>query len=122
MNWFRSLADLDNTYSEGETKLFIELQNRHRTLGMLTHVHIKLDKEIDGVGDCEVDNLWDFYAVFLDGADVHKSEHRWKIDGLIKKGLERKGFTVDRFRYKPPMSNRRCSEIADAIERRLETL
>ena len=122
MNWFRSLSDLGNTYSEGETKLFIELQNRGHTRNMLTHVHVSLDKELDGVGDCEVDNMWDFYAVFLDGTGVHKSEHRWKIDGLIKKGLERKGFVVDRFRYKSPMSNRRCREIADAIEERLMKL
>ena len=121
MNWFRSLADLDNTYSEGETTLFIELQNRHRTTYMSSHKGITLNYEVDGVHGCEPDFLWDNYAVFLDGTP-HKTSYREKKDALIKTALEKKGFIVDRFDYRGKLSKKKANEIADAIEKRLEKL
>jgi hypothetical protein len=124
MSWFRRVSDLDSQYSRGELKLFTALQERGRTLGMVTQRGIELDPERDGVGGCRPDFLWGppSYAVFLDGVGVHKSFSRNKKDRLIKEALERMGFVVDRFRYKPPLSNIRCREICDAIEERLTTL
>lgn len=122
MSWFRGLSYTD--YSEGETRLFTELQARHLTLFMVTHRGIELSYKEDGVYGCRPDFMWGppAYAVFLDGIPVHKTDHAWRRDGLITKALEKRGFTVDRFRYKPPLSKGRCREIADAIVQRLQEL
>ena len=88
---------------------------------MVTHRRIVLNYEEDGVHGCEPDYMWGppSYIAFLDGEGVHSSDHRRKIDRLITVALEGRGFVVDRFRYKPPMSDRRCREICDAIDERL---
>lgn len=116
MSWLR--GQWDTQYSEGEITLFKELQARHLTLFMASHRGIKLNYEEDGVHGCEPDFLWGppGYAVFLDG-DPHKTSYRARKDRLITEALERRGFTVDRFRYRTPLSKREARGFADQIER-----
>ena len=117
MSWLRGVSETE--YSDGEMRLFIELQQRKLTLFMVTHRGIELDYMRDGVKGCRPDFLWGppAYTVFLDGERVHRSDHNQRRDGLITQALERRGFTVDRFRYRPPLSKGKVCAIADAIER-----
>jgi len=62
------------------------------------------------------------YAVFLDGEQIHTKNRQQIKDELITKALERKGITVDRFMYKPPISDARLYAIADKIKTTLKTL
>jgi hypothetical protein len=121
MAWLRGLSYTE--YSEGETRLFWELQARRITLYMASHRGIELNYEEDGVYGCRPDFMWGppAYAVFLDG-DPHKSSHVARRDALIKVALEKRGFTVDRFSYRTPLSKKRCREIVDAIQERLNSL
>ena len=58
-------------------------------------------------------------AVYLDGEQVHSSEHAQNRDDRITRLLERKGIKVLRFRYRPPLSRKRLNEIIVQIEEAL---
>jgi len=122
MSWLRGLSYTD--YSEGEIRLFWELQNRGLTTFMVSHRGIELNVEEDGVYGCRPDFLWGppAYAVFLDGERVHRSKLAWIRDVKVKAALEKRGFTVDRFRYRPPLTKTEARRIADQIQERLSTI
>lgn len=107
-----------------ELKLLIILSKRKLCRYLHTQQGFTFDREEDGVAGTFVDFYFGpyFYAVFLDGEQIHTKNRQQIKDELITKALERKGITVDRFMYKPPISNVRLHAIADKIEETLKTL
>src|SRR3972149_7660330 len=55
-------------------------------------------------------------AVYLDGEQVHSSEHAQNRDDRITWLLERKGIKVLRFRYRPPLSRKRLNFDAFSLK------
>ena len=95
------------------------LSERDFSLGCITNKGFTFTKkEIEkyGVYGTLYDRFWsEFnYVVFLDGPPHLKSRQQWK-DTQIKKVLEARGYTVDRFSYDAPLSDTRAHEIVDDI-------
>lgn len=108
--------------SRAEEAILAELCRRGLGRGLSTQHGIKFDGKTEGVKGTWIDFSWThpvMLAAFLDGPLHLKSRQQTK-DELIDKALQRRGYAVARYRYKPPISKRRLKEIVDHIEKRLK--
>lgn len=126
MTWFHRRS---KPVSNAEEDIQKELQKRGRERSQLDYMEtqkgFRFDPYKDSVAGTRVDFYWHppfFYAVYIDGIPVHSSLHRQTKDDLITEALERRGITVDRFRYKPPLTKQRRLEICSNIIKRLSHL
>lgn len=115
--------------SRAEEDIQIELQARGRERAQLDYMEtqfgLEFDPHAEGVSGTVIDFFWHLpflYAAYIDGIQVHSSLHRQTKDELITIALQRRGCTVDRFRYKPPLPKWHKLEICDSIEKRLSEL
>jgi len=95
------------------------LSHRKLTNCLITQQGFTFDREKDGVAGTTVDFYWIvpyFYAVFLDGYEIHTKDRQQQKDELITKALERRGNLVNRFMYNPPLSKQEKHHICDEIE------
>lgn len=58
-------------------------------------------------------------CIYIDGPP-HLKERQQIKDGIIDEKLEKRGYTVLRFPYKPPLTKKRLREIVDRIKEALE--
>ena len=100
-------------HSSAETKMFVALQERNLTKGMLTDFEIPLLTTVP-------DFFWveERVACYLDGEQVHSSIKAEARDDRIR-APEKRGVKVLRFRYTPPLSLKRLSEIVAEIQEAL---
>ena len=126
MTWFHRRPKPGSNAEEDIQK---ELQKRGRDKAKLDYMEtqkgFRFDPHKDGVAGTRVDFYWHppfFYAVYIDGIQVHSSLHRQTKDELINEALERRGINWDRFRYKAPLRKARKLEICDNIIKRLSQL
>src|SRR3990170_352346 len=98
-------------HSSAETKMFVALQERNLTKGMLTDIEIPLLTTVP-------DFFWveKRVACYLDGEQVHSSIKAEARDDRITEALEKRGVKVLRFRYRPSLSRRRLKEILGEIQ------
>ena len=98
-------------HSSAETKMFVALQERNLTKGMLTDFEIPLLTTVP-------DFFWveERVACYLDGEQVHSSIKAEARDDRITEALKKRGVKVLRFRYRPPLSRKRLSEIVAEIQ------
>lgn len=110
--------------SEWEDWLFIRFKNRGLGDCLIRSEPYVLDYEKDNVHGTVFDFYWYdvFYVGYLDGAQVHKSLIHNRKDDLITMALEKRGFTVDRWRYSPPLTDCRADEICGEVEETLRRL
>ena len=59
-------------------------------------------------------------AVYLDGEAVHSSGKAVERDDRISDVLTKRGLKVLRFRYRPPLSQKRLDEIVEVIQEALK--
>jgi len=74
-------------------------------------------------GGTTIDLFWDApvnHAVFLDGEPVHSGKHQAETDELVTRALRKRGITVARYRYTPPLTKTERKRIADEIEQALK--
>jgi len=110
--------------SNAEIELLKELQRRDLTRHLETQKPFEFIWQVEGVHGTTIDFYWNHpfnYAVFLDGP-VHMKYLHERRDLLIDRALMRRGITVDRFSYKPPITKKRLKEIADQIEETLRSM
>jgi very-short-patch-repair endonuclease len=96
--------------SAAEEKVAVGLQERG-VKGWFKDVEIILDSTVP-----DFSNLIKGVVVYLDGEEVHSSENAQLRDERIDDKLARKGIRVMRFRYRPPLSQKRLNEILLVIE------
>lgn len=130
MTWLRDWRQQQRTHvSRAEQDIFIELQHLGRDKAKLDYLEtqkgFRFDRHKEGVAGTRVDFYWHppfFYAVYIDGIPIHSSLHRQTKDDLITEALQRRGITVERFRYKPPLPKREKLVICGNIIKRLSQL
>ena len=98
-------------HSAAETQMFVALQERNLTKGMLTDFEIPLLTTVP-------DFFWveEKVACYLDGEQVHSGIKAEARDDRITEALEKRGVRVLRFRYRPPISRKRLNEIVEEIQ------
>ena len=107
--------------SKGEYQLFIALSRAGLTEGLTTQVPVKL-REPDDLRPHGLVTIIDFaykrqmQALYLDGNNVHKG-YRLERDEEIDELMKLKGWTVVRFPYHAPLSDKRNREIVEEVRR-----
>jgi len=98
-------------HSAAETKLFVALQERNLTKGMLTDFGIPLLTTVP-------DFFWveERVACYLDGEQVHSGIKAEARDDRITEALKKRGVRVLRFSYRPPLSRKRLNEIVTEVQ------
>ena len=117
MSRYRSESFQEGSESDGEIRIFKQLQKRGLNINFSFDDHwILLDERLDGVKATKPDYYWHppcEYLSYLDGDEVHPTRN----DDLIDDALRRLKIRFDRFLYHAPLPNYRRDEIVDAIEK-----
>jgi len=109
--------------SNADVEVLQEMVARGYGRGLKSQFSMELDPEVDGVHGTTIDLFWDApvnHAVFLDGEPVHSGKHQAETDKLVTRALRKRGITVARYRYTPPLTKTERKRIADEIEQALK--
>jgi very-short-patch-repair endonuclease len=96
--------------SRGEIELFTALSHANLTYGMVTQQTVVLKSTVP-------DFMWHLKkkAVYLDGVQVHNKAHVERRDEEINDLMERRGWTILRIRYEPPLTPEETAKIVEQI-------
>jgi very-short-patch-repair endonuclease len=107
--------------SNAEMQIFQELQRRHLCTYLTTQQPWAFNLQEDMVAGTFIDFYWHIphqLAAFIDGLH-HLKQRQEQKDAAIDRALRKRGVTVERFPYHPPLRTLRRIAICDRIEHQL---